>query len=192
VNGQGAMPLVAAGPFPQVNAAGPPGPGGFPGGPGPGGAPLYPPRGNPGRGPAGALGTNGGPPGGNGVGPGGRANPELVAYLLANRRGSLYLAATINANEAAPLILATGVPVMSLGGFSGTDPILTADQLRERVRAGEVRFFVLGGGPGGPGGPGGRAAGGATSWIAAECAPLTIPGLAQPWYDCGRLADSAG
>ncbi len=70
-------------------------------------------------------------------------NDKLVAYLLSERAGEKYLAATLNANTAAPLILATGEPVMALGGFSGSDAILTTEELAEKVAAGEVRFFLV-------------------------------------------------
>ncbi|MBN1954942.1 MAG: glycosyltransferase family 39 protein [Anaerolineae bacterium] len=66
-----------------------------------------------------------------------------VDYLLANQGDAVYLAATLNARSAAPLILATGEPVMALGGFSGGDPILTVEEMAGRVAAGEVRFFLL-------------------------------------------------
>ncbi|HXZ04111.1 MAG TPA: hypothetical protein VEH81_04715, partial [Ktedonobacteraceae bacterium] len=41
------------------------------------------------------------------------------------------------------IILATNKPVMSLGGFSGSDPILTTSQLAALVKNGTVRFFLL-------------------------------------------------
>lgn len=72
-----------------------------------------------------------------------RADTLLIDYLTANRDGEKYLAATLNANSAAPLILTTGEPVMALGGFSGGDAILSAEQLASKVAAGEVRFFLL-------------------------------------------------
>jgi len=69
-------------------------------------------------------------------------NP-LADYLLANRRGEAFLLATLDARTAAPLILATGEPVMALGGFSGGDPILTVEELAADVRSGRVRFFYF-------------------------------------------------
>ncbi|HXX79208.1 MAG TPA: hypothetical protein VEI53_11985, partial [Ktedonobacteraceae bacterium] len=42
-----------------------------------------------------------------------------------------------------------------LGGFSGSDPILTTSQLAALVKSGEVKYFLLNGtGSGGPGGNG--------------------------------------
>jgi hypothetical protein len=73
------------------------------------------------------------------------ASHSLAEYLLAQQAGEHFLAATLNANEAAPLILLTGQPVMALGGFSGSDSILSPIELAEMVAAGEVRFFLLAG-----------------------------------------------
>ena len=50
---------------------------------------------------------------------------RLIAFLAANRHGERFLLATPSAQLAAPLIIATGLPVMAMGGFHGLDPILT-------------------------------------------------------------------
>lgn len=49
-----------------------------------------------------------------------------------------------NATQSAPIIVHTGESVMTLGGYLGTDPTTPAD-LERRVKAGDVRFVVLGG-----------------------------------------------
>jgi 4-amino-4-deoxy-L-arabinose transferase-like glycosyltransferase len=67
----------------------------------------------------------------------------LITYLQSNRSDEKYLVATLNANTAAPIIIATGEPVMALGGFSGGDQILSTDELAALVAEGEVRFFLL-------------------------------------------------
>jgi len=68
---------------------------------------------------------------------------RLVDYLLANRGEAPFLVATMQANTAAPIILATGQPVMALGGFSGGDQILSVDELQAWVATGAARFFLL-------------------------------------------------
>jgi 4-amino-4-deoxy-L-arabinose transferase-like glycosyltransferase len=70
-------------------------------------------------------------------------NDQLVAFLQANQGDATYLAATMRATTASPLILATGEPVMAMGGFSGGDQILTVEELRGMVSEGEVRFFLV-------------------------------------------------
>ena len=52
--------------------------------------------------------------------------------------------------NASSIIIATGKPVMALGGFSGSDQILTVQQLARLVANGTVHYFLLqSGGPGG-------------------------------------------
>lgn len=84
------------------------------------------------------------------AGPGGQSMPDaaavdpaLIALLTAHQGRARFLVATETTEPAAPLILATGKPVLAFGGFSGTDPILPPRGLPDLVAAGEVRFFLL-------------------------------------------------
>src|SRR6266516_701770 len=79
-----------------------------------------------------------------GRGDNGGTNQALVSYLLANQGNATYLVATPSSMTADSIILATNKPVMALGGFGGSDPILTTDQLAALVSQGTVRFFLLG------------------------------------------------
>jgi 4-amino-4-deoxy-L-arabinose transferase-like glycosyltransferase len=74
----------------------------------------------------------------------GAATPALVGYLEANQGQASYMLATTDSNTAASFILASGQPVMSIGGFSGSDPIVTVDQFANMVRSGEVRYVLVG------------------------------------------------
>jgi 4-amino-4-deoxy-L-arabinose transferase-like glycosyltransferase len=69
---------------------------------------------------------------------------HLIAFLRTNRHGERFLLATPSAQLASPLIVATGEPVMAMGGFHGLDPILTPERLAELVAQGRVRFVMLG------------------------------------------------
>jgi len=69
---------------------------------------------------------------------------KLVPFLLANRQGERYLLATSNAFLAAPIIVQTGEAVMAMGGFLGTDPILSPERLERLIADKEVRFFLVG------------------------------------------------
>ncbi len=71
------------------------------------------------------------------------ANPALVRYLLAHQGQTRFLVSTLNAPTAAPFILDTGKPVMAIGGYIGSDPILTAAQFQEIVHNGSVRYMLL-------------------------------------------------
>ncbi len=66
-----------------------------------------------------------------------------VRYLLAHRGDDRYLVGALNSYITAPLIVATGQPVMDMGGFSGSDPILTAQTLARLVAQDNVHLFLL-------------------------------------------------
>ena len=68
---------------------------------------------------------------------------RLVTYLLANGDKTPFLFATLTTFNATSFILATGLPVMVLGGYSGSDHILTTSQLASLITHGTVRFFWL-------------------------------------------------
>jgi len=70
-------------------------------------------------------------------------DPQLIRFLMAHRGTARFLVATLNAGQGAPIILATGAPVMNMGGFGGNDPIITTDQLAQFVRDGSVRYFFI-------------------------------------------------
>ncbi len=149
----------------QANGGFPPA-GGFPGGapPNGGNGSFTPPSG-------GGNGTFT-PPTGAGAGTGGSAtnlqvNSDLIAYLEAHAMAGSYLFATTSSMTASPYIIATGKPVMALGGFSGSDPILTVAQLRALVANGTVRYFLLGGG-------------GAGSAVGRAVHPARLRGLLTP------------
>jgi 4-amino-4-deoxy-L-arabinose transferase-like glycosyltransferase len=106
----------------------------------------------------------------NGGGPGGgQVSSTLITYLEKHRGSATYLVATPSSNEAAPIIIATGQPVISLGGFTGSDPILTTAKLASLARQGVVRYFLLGGG-----GQGGNNS--ITTWIQQHSRLITVGG----------------
>ncbi len=82
------------------------------------------------------------------------AESALVTYLLANSSESTWIAAVNSANESAAIQISTGKPVAALGGFNGSDPVLTLAQFKEYVASGKIKYYVasshgMGGGPGG-------------------------------------------
>jgi 4-amino-4-deoxy-L-arabinose transferase-like glycosyltransferase len=140
-------------------------------------------------------------PGGGGAA--GSLSAELVAYLVANRGTATWLVAVPSANVAGPIQLETGIPVMAMGGFSGSDPAPTLEQLQAYISSGELRF-VMPGGFGGMGPGGARGFGSATTeiadWIAEACTAVRIgatedtgDGSSGPTaasvYDCAGAAD---
>lgn len=73
------------------------------------------------------------------------ASSQLIQFLLSKQKGEKYLVAVADANSAAPIILETGKAVMAVGGFSGSDNILTVEKLSQMVANGEIRYFQLSG-----------------------------------------------
>ncbi|MBC7226033.1 MAG: glycosyltransferase family 39 protein [Thermoflexales bacterium] len=75
----------------------------------------------------------------------GRANADLVAYLQANTQDVEYLVAVPSSQTGAPLVLATGRPVLYMGGFGGQDRVVTAEDLQKMVAEGRLRYVLYGG-----------------------------------------------
>jgi 4-amino-4-deoxy-L-arabinose transferase-like glycosyltransferase len=68
---------------------------------------------------------------------------QLVSFLQAHQGKTPYIMATSDASIAAPVILQTGKAVMTMGGYSGGDQILSVEQLKHYVANGSVRYFVF-------------------------------------------------
>lgn len=82
----------------------------------------------------------------------GNSNSKLVAYLKANRTTEKYLVAVPSAmSYATDIIINYGEPVMTLGGFSGTDNILTLSEFKQLVSDGAIRYAIINGTGGGNG-----------------------------------------
>jgi len=145
-------------------------------------------------GPGGPGGPGGGLAGGPGGFPGdaGGTDDALVRWLLDHHGTETWLVAVSSANQAGPLQIVSGVPVMAMGGFMGSDPAPTREQLAAHVREGRLRYVLLGGqdGFGGPAGPGGffggdgqgSVAGDRAGWVMSACTPVS--GLSVSLYDC--------
>jgi len=99
----------------------------------------------------------------------------LASTLKANAGRYSWVAATISANQAAGYQLATGDPVMAIGGFNGTDPSPTLAQFQKWVAEGRIHYFIAGG----RGGNGGATAGGSaiSSWVASTFSSSTVGGV---------------
>ncbi len=76
-----------------------------------------------------------------------RTDEALVAFLQTHTQDVAYLAAVPNAHIGAPLVLATGRPVLYMGGFGGQDPVIDAAGLAEMVANSELRYVLFSGRP---------------------------------------------
>ncbi|MCP2244276.1 ArnT family glycosyltransferase [Lentzea aerocolonigenes] len=70
---------------------------------------------------------------------------QVASLLQGNASAYKWAAATIGSNNAAGLQLASGQPVMALGGFNGTDPAPTLEQFQAMVHNGQIHYFVAAG-----------------------------------------------
>ncbi|MGH1561378.1 ArnT family glycosyltransferase [Mumia sp. DW29H23] len=104
-----------------------------------------------GGGPGGGGGGFGGPGGGGTSFLGGGGTSSVSDELVQLLQGGDYrwAAAAQTANGAAPLQLASGEPVLAIGGFNGTDAFPTLEQFQEWVADGEIHYYVAGTGRGG-------------------------------------------
>ncbi|MCX5012759.1 glycosyltransferase family 39 protein [Streptomyces sp. NBC_00555] len=191
-------------------------PQGGPGGAGQGGAPQggnTPPQGGMPGGQAPQAGQDGGPGGAGGQagrgleragggqgGPGGllggtQVSAEAKAALSADADRYTWAAAAIGSQNAASYQLATGAPVMAIGGFNGSDPSPTLEQFKQYVRDGKIHWFIAQGSTGGAtgggtgeaaggmrqGGPGGATGTAIETWIKATFKAGTVGGAT--FYD---------
>jgi 4-amino-4-deoxy-L-arabinose transferase-like glycosyltransferase len=116
------------------------------------------------------------------------SNTELTALLKAST--TKWSAAISGASSAAGLELSSGTSVIALGGWSGSDPSPTLAQFQAYVAAGQIHYFISGGGMGG-----GRASGSSSSdtaqiaaWVAAHYQATTVGGSTV--YDLTATATS--
>ncbi len=121
-------------------------------------------------------------PGGSGMG-NASADSALASYLVANRGSATWIVAATSAQEAGPLELATGLPVMAMGGFTGSDPAPTLDQLKAYVASGQLRYVLASGGNGGGGSN--ATASERNAWVTSACTLVDYDGSGtSTLYDC--------
>jgi 4-amino-4-deoxy-L-arabinose transferase-like glycosyltransferase len=178
--------------------------GGFPGAPGRGSSAGGGfPSGMAGEGEAG-TGRGGFPGGGERPGDGSAAGdaggPDgatttaaLTKALQSGASHYRWTVATFGSQSAATLELASGEPVMAIGGFNGQGGNVSLATFEAYVAKGDIHYFIASGagvgGSGGPGGPGGAGGPGGvrnsnsaiTAWVEAHFTAKTIGG--QTVYD---------
>jgi 4-amino-4-deoxy-L-arabinose transferase-like glycosyltransferase len=104
----------------------------------------------------------------------GSVSTETIAWLQAHQGSAKYLVAATGSQTTAGIIIASGEPVVTIGGFNGGDPAPTVAQLEAMVKAGELEYVLVGGGMGG--GPGGGASSSELStWVQEHAPPSRTP-----------------
>jgi 4-amino-4-deoxy-L-arabinose transferase-like glycosyltransferase len=102
--------------------------------------------------------------------PVGNTDQDLIDFLQAHTQDVYYMVAVVNAQTGAPLVIATGRPVLYMGGFTGSDPVIDANGISNLVQEGKLRYVLLGGGIGAAGRSGNSSA---QSWVAQNCSPVS-------------------
>ncbi|MFC5643696.1 ArnT family glycosyltransferase [Kitasatospora cinereorecta] len=108
---------------------------------------------------------------------GARVSSEMAALLKQDAGSYTWVAAAVGSQNQASYQLATGEPVMALGGFNGTDPSLSLAAFQQYVKDGKIHYFIGGGGMGG--GRGGGMGGSSdsseiTAWVEANFTAQTV------------------
>jgi 4-amino-4-deoxy-L-arabinose transferase-like glycosyltransferase len=134
------------------------------------------PRSGAGQFPGGTAGRSGRFPGGAG-GLGGRTqvSSAVTRLLTSGAAGYRWAAATVGAESAAPFQLASGEPIMAIGGFNGTDQAPSLAEFKAMVAAHEVHYFIGANGSSFGGGSGDAAQ--ITAWVAAHFSKETVGGV---------------
>ncbi|GGF37016.1 hypothetical protein GCM10011519_08160 [Marmoricola endophyticus] len=123
--------------------------------------------------------TGGGGAGGvGGLLNGSTSSTRITAMLQADASDYRWAAAAVGSNSASGYQLASEEPVMAIGGFNGTDPYPTLAQFKAYVAAGEIHYFIAGGGMGGgPGGSGSSTSSAISSWVEDNYTATTVDGV---------------
>ena len=73
------------------------------------------------------------------------SNEKLIKLLDKNIKTEKYALVVSSANNAGSIIIESGKSVMALGGFSGSDNIISLNKFKQLVKKGEVRYVLTGG-----------------------------------------------
>lgn len=116
--------------------------------------------------------------GGGGMGGllgGATVSAEMKALLEQNASDYTWVAAAIGSQNSASYQLATGDPVMAIGGFNGSDPSPTLAQFKQYVAEGKIHYFISSSGGMGGAGMGGQGTSSAiTTWVTSAFTAKTV------------------
>ena len=136
------------------------------------------------RGFPGAAGQGGLGRGGGGLGGNTQVSSAITTLLTSGAAGYQWVAATVGAESAAPFQLASGEPIMAIGGFNGTDQSPTLAAFEALVAAHKIHYFI-GTNQGSFGGGSGTSTQ-ITTWVAAHFTAKTVGGVTV--YDLTQAA----
>lgn len=106
--------------------------------------------------------------------------PALAATLSDDADDYTWTAAAVGSNNAAGYQLASGAPVMAIGGFNGTDPSPTLEEFKAYLADKQIHYFIRGKpmiGHWGGQSSGSREAAGIAEWVQKHYTPQTVDGV---------------
>jgi len=124
---------------------------------------------------------------------GSSVDTTLLDFLQANTQDIEYLVAVPSSQQGAELVLATGRPVLYMGGFSGSDAVVSQESIANMVADRELRYIFYG--------EGGQDRQEIINWLKSDCVTVEGYSLAQRGaqgqqgpngpqalnlYDCGK------
>ncbi|MET7477715.1 glycosyltransferase family 39 protein [Streptomyces sp. NPDC005648] len=80
-----------------------------------------------------------------GGGMGGGVSSAMITYLKKHQDGATWLVAVATDQTASSIILESGRPVISMGGWSGSDDAMTLAKLKSLVKSGKLHYIVVSG-----------------------------------------------
>ncbi|MFF2514185.1 ArnT family glycosyltransferase [Streptomyces sp. NPDC058086] len=83
--------------------------------------------------------TGGGQMGGGGT----QVSSEMITYLKKHQDGATWLLAVATDQTASSIILESGQPVISMGGWSGSDNAMTLAKLKSLVKSGKLHYIIV-------------------------------------------------
>ncbi|MDX3803798.1 ArnT family glycosyltransferase, partial [Streptomyces sp. AK04-3B] len=72
-----------------------------------------------------------------------QVSSAMITYLKKNQDGATWLVAVATDQTASSIILESGEPVISMGGWSGSDDAMTLAKLKSLVKTGRLHYIVI-------------------------------------------------
>lgn len=72
-----------------------------------------------------------------------QVSSAMISYLKKNQDGATWLVAVATDQTASSIILESGEPVISMGGWSGSDNAMTLAKLKSLVKSGKLHYIVV-------------------------------------------------
>jgi 4-amino-4-deoxy-L-arabinose transferase-like glycosyltransferase len=73
-----------------------------------------------------------------------QVSSAMISYLKKHQDGATWLVAVATDQTASSIILESGEPVISMGGWSGSDNAMTLAKLKSLVKSGKLHYIVVG------------------------------------------------